>query len=387
MHTEMSARLPQHPLHVLHLTISFARGGRRDAILTLARAGREHALVPYLATLRDATEPLGPLADAFNGTCDLAIRGRPTLRQLYGLRDQCRAWGIQVVHAHDASSQLVASMLRIVAPKLRVVMTFHRSLGFESAGWRNRIRNAASLPLVHRVLTASNERRQHFVSENFVSAAKVSTIPLGIDLTRFRPDQASRQAIRTELGLADHELLLVSAGHFGEEKGVDLALTSVGLALASAPTLPIHMAVMGTGDPARIDAVHQMGTRLLGDRVHFLGQRSDPERIFAAADLVVHTPRLEAFGLVVVQAMASGVAVVAARVGGLPEIVVDGQTGLLSPPEDPAATAVLICRLLAPDSGRPEMAARALERALQEYPADRFASRHRALYDALLGAG
>ena len=52
MHTEMSARLPQHPLHILHLTISFARGGRRDAILTLANAGREHGLVPYLATLR-----------------------------------------------------------------------------------------------------------------------------------------------------------------------------------------------------------------------------------------------------------------------------------------------------------------------------------------------
>jgi L-malate glycosyltransferase len=119
--------------------------------------------------------------------------------------------------------------------------------------------------------------------------------------------------------------------------------------------------------------------------VRFLGQRSDPERIFAAADLVVHAPRLEAFGLVVVQAMACGVAVVAARVGGLPEIVVDGQTGLLAPPEDPAAMAPLIRGLLTSTPRREEMARAALERARLEYPATRFAERHRALYDALLG--
>jgi glycosyltransferase involved in cell wall biosynthesis len=144
------------------------------------------------------------------------------------------------------------------------------------------------------------------------------------------------------------------------------------------------MAVMGTGERTRVETVQAGGRAWLGDRVTFLGQRSDPERIFAAADLVVHTPRLEAFGLVVVQAMASRVAVVAARVGGLPEIVIDGVTGVLAPPQDPSATAPLIRPLLESASRRDSLAAAALERAHREYTADRFAERHRALYDRLL---
>jgi glycosyltransferase involved in cell wall biosynthesis len=384
MHTEMSARLPQPPIRVLHLTISFARGGRRDAILTLATAGRNHGLVPYLATLRGRPDDTAPFAGRFEATRDLGLHGRPTLRQLHDLRDQCRAWGIQVVHCHDASSQLVASLLRFVAPSLRVIMTFHRSLPLESTGWRNRLRNAATLPLVHRVLTASAERRQHFLRENLVRRAKVETIPLGIDLSRFRPDPEARKAIRLELGIADQQLLVVSAGHFGEEKGIDLAVEAVGRTQQLAPSLPIRMAVMGTGDRDRIEAVHASGRAWLGDRITFLGQRSDPERIFAAADLVVHTPRLEAFGLVVVQAMASGVAVVAAGVGGLPEIVEDGVTGLLAPPADPGAAAELIRSLLESGPRRTALAEAGLKRARLEYPDDRFAARHRALYDWLL---
>ena len=386
MHTEMDAELPQPTLHVLHLTISFARGGRRDAILTLAKAGMDQGVVPYLATLRGEADDAAVAGPTFAGHRDLRIRSRPSRRQLQELRDLCRAWGIQVVHAHDASSQLVASMLRLVAPSLRVVMTFHRSLGFESAGWRNRLRNAMTLPMVDRVLTASSERRDHFLAENMIRQAKVTTIPLGIDLVRFRPDRSARKAIRDELGMEDHQLLVVSAGHFGEEKGIDLALESVGLALRGPPQLPARMAVMGTGTPERIAEIHAIGKTSLGDAVTFLGQRSDPERVFAAADLVVHTPRIEAFGLVVVQAMACGVAVIAARVGGLPEIVAEGETGLLAPPNDPLGTAPLIRLLLDAGDRRAEMAKAALQRAQSEYPAERFAARHRALYEQVLGA-
>jgi glycosyltransferase involved in cell wall biosynthesis len=217
-----------------------------------------------------------------------------------------------------------------------------------------------------------------------IRGSKVTAIPLGIDLDRFRPDAQSRQAIREELGMADHELLLVAAGHLGSEKGIDLVLEAVALAIRGEPRLEARLAVMGTGAPDRIALVHQIGHERLGNRVAFLGQRSDPERVFAAADLVVHTPRLEAFGLVVVQAMACGAAVVASRVGGIPEIVVDGETGLLASPEDPPATASLIRSVLESVPRRNALAAAGLARARAEYSAEQFATRHRALYQAIL---
>lgn len=383
MHTEMTADLPPRPVRVLHLTISFARGGRRDAILTLARAGRTHGITPFLATLRGEPGEVAPYQADFEATTSLALTGTPSLRQVYALRDQCRRWQVDVVHSHDASSQFVASMLRCVAPSLHILMTFHRSLGFESAGWRNRVRNAITLPLVHRVLTASEERRRHFLAENLIRASKVETIPLGIDLERFRPNPESRKAIRAELGLSPRELLLVSAGHFGEEKGLDQALAVAKATQDARPELDFHLAIMGTGSPDRVAVIHQLGREALGDRVHFLGQRPDPERIFAAADLVLHTPRLEAFGLVVVQAMASGAPVAAAGVGGIPEIIQDGQTGVLLPIEDVAASGAVIGDLLADSGRRTMLAATALGRAREQYPAARFAARHAALYRRL----
>lgn len=385
MHTETDHNLPTAPVRVLHLTISFARGGRRDAIVSLARAGRRHDLVPFLVTLRGSPTDVDPFAADFDGQAQLDLHGLPSMRQIHALRDICRTWGVQVVHAHDASSQFVASLLRLVAPSLRVVMTFHRSLGFESAGAVNRLRNAISLPMVHRVLTASEERRRHFLSENLISSRKVTTIPLGIDLERFRPDPVAREQVRAELGLVPDELLLASAGHFGEEKGIDVALAAASAAHERCPQVPFRLAIMGTGTPERQATLHSLGEQLLGNRVTFLGQRSDPERIFAAADLVVHAPRLEAFGLVVVQAMASGAPVVAAGVGGIPEIVEDGATGVLFPEADAEAAGERIAMLLGDPEGRERIGRAALELARREYPADRFAGRHAQLYRELLG--
>lgn len=266
-------------------------------------------------------------------------------------------------------------------------MTFHRSLGFESAGVSNRVRNAVSLPLVHAVLTASNERRNHFLAENLVNRHKVLTIPLGIDLDRFCPRSDDREAIRAELGLQPEELLLVSAGHFGEEKGLDVVLAAVSAARELAPRCPFRLAIMGTGTPERQATLHALGEQLLGASVTFLGQRSDPERLFAAADLVVHAPRVEAFGLVVVQAMASGAPVVAAAVGGIPEIIEDGRTGVLFPSGDHATGGERIASLLGDPEGRQRLRQAALAQARAVYPAERFAADHARLYAGLLAKG
>ncbi|HET9065629.1 MAG TPA: glycosyltransferase family 4 protein [Gemmatimonadales bacterium] len=383
MHTTTDDVLPYPSVGVLHLTISFAPGGRRDAIVTLAAASRPFGIRPHLATLRGDPADSTPFRHNFDSDQSLEIEGRPSLRQLLDLRRHCVAQGIRIVHAHDASSQFVASMLRIVAPSLHVVMTFHRSLGFESAGWRNRLRNAATLTLVDRVLTASGERREHFIAENRIPGRKVTTIPLGIDLERFRPDALARAQVRAEFGVGPDELLIVSAGHYGPEKGLDIAVTAVGLSrdTLSQRGFVVRHLHMGTGDPDRI-AWMKARVEEAGDATTLIGQRPDPERILAAADLLLHTPRLEAFGLVLVQAMAVGLPVVASSVGGIPEIVAAG-VGDLVPAGDPRATAEQLDALLADPGRRRAMAAAAVQRAHAEYGAATFARRHRELYDTL----
>src|SRR3546814_3252261 len=76
------------------------------------------------------------------------------------------------------------------------------------------------------VVTASQERRQHYIDNNYVSAGKVSCIPLGIDLDRFRPDPAMRERTPRLAGADEGTPLLGTAGHVGDDKGVDLAIRS-----------------------------------------------------------------------------------------------------------------------------------------------------------------
>lgn len=265
-------------------------------------------------------------------------------------------------------------------------MTFHRSLGFESAGFRSRLRNAISLIPVTRVLTASEERRGHFLAENWVPPTKVTTIPLGIDLNRFRPDPEARRAVRAELGIGESQPMIVAAGHYGEEKGIDLAIAAAQSAAKELADPPI-LVVMGTGHPDRIAAITQLARSVRQGEVRLLGQRSDPERVLAAGDLLLHTPRLEAFGLVVVQAMACGLPAVAAAVGGIPEVVVDGATGLLTPVGDAAAAGSAVATLVADPALRRRLGKAGLARARREYPDSLFAARYRDLYLSLSQRG
>jgi glycosyltransferase involved in cell wall biosynthesis len=382
---ETPLRAPDGDPRVLHLALSFERGGRRDAIVTLAREMAPMGITSSVVTLRGGVEALHPFGEAFAHQRTLDLHGRASLGAIMQLRRWCREWEIEVVHAHDAASQFVASMLRIVAPTLHPLMTFHRSLGFESARRRDRFRNALSLTLVDRVLTASRERREHFLTENAISPAKVQVIPLGIDLERFRPDPIARLEARRELGVGLNDPLLLVMGHFGEEKGVAEAIRAVAVALAEPAHHSGRLLVLGTGQPDRQALIEALGTELLGDRVIFGGHRPDPERWFRAADLFVHAPRVEAFGLVIVQAMASGTPVVAAGVGGIPEIVAEHRTGELVTPPVPEQMGAVIASLLADPARRARYAAAGVEDARTRFAAARFARDHQALYRALTG--
>jgi len=371
--------------HVLHLTLSFERGGRRDAIVTLARQSSPLGVPSSVVTLRGGEDALHPFREEFTHLRTLDLHGRPSRAAILHLRRWCLEWGVEVVHAHDAASQFVASMLRIVAPSLHPIMTFHRSLGFESARRRDRFRNAVSLLVVDRVLTASEERRRHFLAENLISSSKVQVIPLGIDLGRFRPDPVSRAAARAELGIGPEEPLVLVMGHFGEEKGVAEAIQAVGVALADPAHRAARLLVLGTGEPARRELLEALGAEVLGNRIIFGGHRPDPERWFRAADLFVHAPRVEAFGLVIVQALASGTPVVAASVGGIPEIIAEHRTGELVAPNQPERMGEVVASLLADPARRVRYAAAGIEDVRTRFAAARFARDHRALYREITG--
>ena len=144
------------------------------------------------------------------------------------------------------------------------------------------------------------------------------------------------------------------------------------------------LVALGEGpDRAALEALaEQLGVT---DAVLLPGRVGDVAACLRDAELVVHPARWEGFGLALLEAMYAGRAIVASRVSSIPEIVVDGETGLLVPPDDPGALAAAVLQLL----GDPELTARygaaGLERARTEFTVARMTERHLELYGRVLG--
>jgi glycosyltransferase involved in cell wall biosynthesis len=148
-----------------------------------------------------------------------------------------------------------------------------------------------------------------------------------------------RAAVRQALGITPDQFAIVNVGRFVRDKGQDIAVQ----ALASLPDAA-HLYLVG--DPATEFGQHVQALAAASSRVHFLGYRGDVPQLLGAFDAYLSSSRREALGLSLVEGAAAALPTVATSVGGVPEVVLDGQTGLLVPSEDAAALAQGLQRLM-----------------------------------------
>jgi UDP-glucose:(heptosyl)LPS alpha-1,3-glucosyltransferase len=169
----------------------------------------------------------------------------------------------------------------------------------------------------------------------------IETIPNGVDLDLFRPDAARRTETRFELGLDARALVAVFVGGEWEAKGLAHAIEAV----ARRPGW--RLIVVGAGDAAGY--ARRAAAAGCADRVHFVGQVSDPARWYAAADAFVLPSRYETFSLVTYEAAACGLPLLATRVSGVEDVLCDGRNGWFIEPDGASVAAKLA--LLERDAG------------------------------------
>ena len=169
---------------------------------------------------------------------------------------------------------------------------------------------------------------------------KVRLIPNGIDLGRFAPRPASA-SLRAALGVPPSAPLVASVGRFVEAKGYRYLLE----AAAQVARAGVHWILVGDGELRGELEAHARGLGL-APQVHFTGWRDDIPDVLALCDVFVLPSLCEAFGRVLVEAMAMGRPVVATAGGGVPDVVLDGETGLLVDPASPAPLASAVQTLL-----------------------------------------
>ena len=193
--------------------------------------------------------------------------------------------------------------------------------------------------------------------------AAVWVIQPGIDLHRFAPG-APEPGLREQLTSDPSAPLVAIIGRLDVRKGIQILLEA--MARLQGPAAAAHLVVVGdagTGPPEFAAELRRTGEALLGERVRFVGRRSDIPQILRSVDVMVNASKAEPFGLTVLEAQACGTAVIGTDAGGIPEFVEHGVTGLLVPPFEVEPMAAALERVLGDAALVEAMTAEALRRA------------------------
>lgn len=212
-----------------------------------------------------------------------------------------------------------------------------------------------------------------------VPAGRIVTIPDALDEQRLVV-RRGREAIRAELGLRPDRLLVLALAQLMHRKGIDVLLR----AQAHLADARICTAVAGDG-PEAANLQRLAADLQLGEQVRFLGRRGDAGDLLAACDVFCLPSRAEGMGVAALEALGAARPVVATRVGGLGELIVDGSCGLLVPPDDPAALAAALARLRDDPSLRERLAAAGPARVDAGYRPAQYVAKHVALYARVIG--
>ena len=201
---------------------------------------------------------------------------------------------------------------------------------------------------------------------------------------------AHLDAVRTELGLPRDRVIVAMAGQVAEVKGI-WDFVEAARILATRGADEPFFAVLGddlkTGGQTRRAMQEKVAALGLADRFAFLGIRRDAPRVVQAFDMIAVPSHVEPLGNATLEAMAAGKPVVGSRVGGIPEMIVDGETGLLVPPASPLELADAIGLLVGSDDARRRMARAARHRAETAFSIPAHGDRLQAHYDRLLQTG
>jgi glycosyltransferase involved in cell wall biosynthesis len=374
-----AARRPS--LRVAHLIHCLGPGGAENVLGDLARAAPASGIELLVVGLSPAMDPVNARLLRQIGV-EVVELGLPRWdpRAISRAVRVLREHQVDLVHSHLKHADLVgcAAGLRLGIP---VVSTLHviedapagrLAMGKRTAGLLARRRFAA------RTIALSRSQRDWYV-RLARSDRRLVVLPNGVT-DQPAPDPIERSRLRVECGVADDGLLVVSASLMRPEKGHDLLLDAV----ADVPRrLPVTVVLAGDGPlrPALEDRVSH--DPRLRDRVRFLGYRHDVPALLAAADLVLHTSLADALPTTLIQALSAGTPAVATRVGGIPDIVEHGETGLLVA-TDPREIAEAVVEL-AGDPLRCRRLGRASRaRFLEVFEAVRWARRLRDVYADVL---
>lgn len=361
-------------LRILHTESSLGWGGQEIRILTEARGFQDRGHRITIACPREARIHDEAIKRGLE-TVALPI-GRKRLPGLLALRGWLRerAGDFDVINTHSSTDTWLAVLACPgTADAPAIVRTRHLSTDVD----RSPVTRWLYVGGNRLVVTTGERIRQRLFRDNGYALDRMVSVPTGIDLARYSP--GDRRAARAALGLADRPTLGIVATLRGWKGHADLLDAWRGL---GGRFLDWQIAIVGDG-PQRDNLRERISREGLGDRVHMAGNRDDVETWLQAFDLfALPSWGNEGVPQAILQAMASGLAIVSTRVGAIDEAVVDGETGFLVGARDVTAIEERLAALMSDPSLREHMGRAGRERAHARFGIDAMLDRMQAVFEA-----
>jgi glycosyltransferase involved in cell wall biosynthesis len=357
-------------IRLVHLNLSLNMGGAEKLLVEFARhADRRRFDLRFVSlgkrgTLADDIERLGWPVTALDEP--EGLRKWLVLRLAWLLH----SWRADVVHTHNTKAIIYGAPAARLARVPAVVHTRHGQR-YQASRSDNAIFRFLTR-LVDRVVCVSHDSAALSVVEG-VAQRKITAIWNGIDVAKFA-------YLGPQPGAP-----VVMVGRLSSEKDVATLLRAAARIVPFEPRF--QLAIAGDGE-CLPDLRHQAAALGLGTRVQFLGEVRDVPSLLARSSMLVLPSLTEGISLTLLEAMARGLPVVATRVGGNPEVVIDGETGYLVPPLDPASLAERMLELLRQPDLAAAMGRRGRARVVAHFQVSKMVARYESLYhDTLRSRG
>jgi glycosyltransferase involved in cell wall biosynthesis len=288
---------------------------------------------------------------------------------------------VNLIHAHQYTPFFYATAARWFGANADILLTEHGRHYPDYPRPKRRLANRLLLRGGDRVVAVGQAVRRALVSNDGFPAGRVEVVYNGIDLTAPGHALDSRHVIRGEMGVGDEDFVILQVARLDYLKDHATAIRTLAAVLARQPNA--RLVLVGEGPELGViqDVVRQYN---LDKYVRFLGLRRDVARLLSAADLFLLTSISEGIPLTLIEAMAASLPVVSTNVGGVPEVVESGRTGLLAPRGDDAALADAICTLASHPALRAEMGRLGRARAESLFCEQRMNERYDQLYREML---
>ena len=369
--------------HVIKVT---RISGAERHLLILLDGLRQRGLDARLIILVERNEPMREMVAAAKAR-GIPVQSIPIGRDydlplLWRLRRALRHIKPDIVHTHLIHADLYGCVSAKLAGVGAVVSSRHLDDAFRyRARWR-RV-NRRLWRMIDAGIAISAAMKQFALTIEAAPAPKVSVVLYGMDFKWLSDEaiDAARLRLRAELKMAADAQLLGMACRLVEQKGIPYALEAMRRIRSDFPRA--HLVIAGDGEQA--SELRRLASRLgIADRVHWLGWRADAADLMAALDVFLLPSLREGFGLVLLEAMSRRLPIVASHVGAIPEIVIDGETGILVEPRNVDELAKAMTRLLNDRALRKYMGLLGAARLEEHFSVERMVDGTVAVYEQVL---